>query len=183
MSSTRFAALALAATALAVSGCGGSSKPNSSTTAAATTTTATTAASTALPPATVLKVATGTPLTHAQLIAKADEICGRTNVKRAAIVTTSRAQFGQAMPQVAIYDATESAELSKLVPPQALRHDWGLILGDLQLYTQYTNAVAGYARTNKLNSAAPLIETAERIHLRMASIAERDGVVRCAHFK
>jgi ABC-type transport system substrate-binding protein len=179
---TQFAAMTLAMTALAASGCGGSSKSGSTTTAVATST-ATTAVTTPLPPVTAVKVATGTPLAHAQFIAKADAICARANVKRATINVVNKSEYARELPQAAIYDATETDELSKLVPPAALAHDWAQIVGDFRLFTEYTDTVARYAQANKLNAGVSVIQTAERIHRRLAKIAARDGLTHCARFK
>lgn len=179
---TQFAAITLATTAFAVCGCGGSSKSGSTTTAVATPT-ATTAVTTPLPPVTMIKVATGTPLTHAQFITKADEICASANIKRSAINVVNKSEYARELPQAAIYDATETSELSKLVPPAALAHDWAQILGDFRLFTEYTDTFARYAQANKLTAGVPALQTAERVHQRLANIAARDGLTRCAHYK
>lgn len=178
---TRLAAMALTTSALlAASGCGGSSKDTSTT--ASSTTKATAVTATAPPTTPAPKVATGTPLTRAQFIAKANSICTHTNAKRSAIVVVHASEYARELPQAVIYDATETNELSKLVPPDALRHDWSQFLSDFHLYTEYTNTIAKYAQANNLSVGKSLLPAAERIHHRFASIAARDGLTGCVYF-
>jgi hypothetical protein len=172
----QFAAMALATAALlTASGCGGSSKDASTTTVNAATTTP--------PTGTTPKVATGAPLTRAQLITRANTICVNTNNKRAAIVVVHPSEYARELPQAAIYATTETNELSELVPPAALAHDWSKLLDYFHLYAEYTNAFARYTQTHTTNTSGPLLEKAEGIHQRLATIATRDGLTHCATFK
>jgi hypothetical protein len=62
--------------------------------------------------------------------------------------------FARVYPQVAIYDRTEAAELSKLVPPAAMAQDWARIVNNIKLHakyvsdrqemTAYPNTIAGH---------------------------------------
>ena len=84
------------------------------------------------------------------------------------------------MPQIAGYDATEVNELSRLVPPTALAHDWGVILGDLHLNTEYVSAVARYAQAKELAAARPSLQKAQRLYPRLVQIETRNGLTSCA---
>jgi hypothetical protein len=182
--------LGIAVSALAVAGCGGSSKTGSTASVAAATTTAaatattTTATTTAAPPtvtATTVKVATGKPLTVTTLIAKGDAICARTNTKISTISVKSEADFKRVLPQVAIYNSIESNELDKLVPPASLASDWARIINAAHLYSTYVNRIASDAQTSSYASTSgPLIQTAESVHRQMASMARHDGFKHCA---
>jgi hypothetical protein len=188
----QLAALALVATSLAASGCGGSSKTETATSAAtptATTSTTTDVASTTspLPPATPVKVATGKPLTRAQLIAKADAICARTNVKVDAVSTRVDAptsvvkkEIAQGFPRVAIYERRETNELIKLVPPASMAHDWGLIISDFHRYVEYADAAARYAEAKNLKAVVPLIKPGEKVHEHLNAVAKRAGFKYCS---
>lgn len=195
MSHTQLAALALAAASLALGGCGGSSKTTASTITATTSadstpTTSTTAASTSLPPATVVKVATGTPLTRAQLIAKGDAICARVNAQVDKVTTqvnvppnVARREFLEGFSKAARYETIETNELSKLVPPASLAHDWGLIVNDFHRYVQYADAAARAAEAKDIKAIEPLIKPGEAIHEKLDAIAKRDGFKYCSGIK
>jgi ABC-type Fe3+-hydroxamate transport system substrate-binding protein len=190
MSHTQLAALALAAASLALCGCGGSSKTTVSTaasSAAATTATTTTIASTSLPAATTVKVAVGAPLTRAQLLAKGDAICARINVQVDKVTTqassspnVSRQEFYEGIPKVARDYATEANELSKLVPPASLAHNWETILSDLHRYVQYEDLAAHEAEVKDAKAIVALIAPAEAIHAKLDAIAKRDGFRYCS---
>jgi hypothetical protein len=195
MSHTQLAALALTAASLALSGCGGSSKTTASTITATTSAdstpaTSTTAASTSLPPATTVKVAVGTPLTRAQLIAKSDAICARVNAEVDKISTKVNAppsvaqrEFLEGFPKVARYETTETNELSKLVPAASLAQDWELIISDFHRYVQYADASAHAAEAKDINAITPLIQPAEALHAKLNAIAKRDGFKSCSGIK
>jgi hypothetical protein len=175
-----FAALALAATTLAVSGCGGSSKAGSTTTARAATAPATTASTTNAPiPTTPVTIASGKPLTRAQWIARGDAICARTNMKLKAISVVSTRDYARVLPQAAIYDRIEATELSKLVPPASMARDWMQIVNGYQLFGDYTSRVAEYAQANNFAPATPLTQMGEKVHKHLAAIAKRDGFKQC----
>lgn len=181
---TQLAALALAAISLAASGCGGSSK-GKATSAAATATATTTSATTGsiatpatLPTTTVAP--TGKPLTRAQLIAHADAICARTNLKLSTVSAVDKNEFARVLPQVAIYFSSESSELGKLVPPTGMAHSWSQIFGDIRLYSEYTNTVAKYAQANNFSAAAPLIHDAEELHQKLVILAKHEGFTYCS---
>jgi hypothetical protein len=170
----QLAALALASTALAVSGCG-SSKTGSTTTAASTTTPTATAITTS-----TVSVATGKPLTRAQLIAKGDAICAITNTKRLGATASSKAELVRTLPQLALYNGEESESLSKLVPPASMAHDWTLIVNDLHLYGEYANSAAQYAKENQEKTAGHQYEKAIKLIEQVMSTGRRDGFKYCS---
>jgi hypothetical protein len=178
---TQLAALALAATSFAASGCGGSSKTGT-TTPAATTSAATNAAATTspLPPATPVKVATGQPLTRAQLIAKGDAICARANKLVDTVNVVTKHEIERGFPRAAAFERMETNELSKLVPPASMAHDWGLIISDFHRYVEYADVAARYSEAKKLKAIAPLVPPSEKIHEHINAIAKRDGFKYCS---
>ncbi|HEV7936503.1 MAG TPA: hypothetical protein VGP18_00580 [Solirubrobacteraceae bacterium] len=197
MSHIRLAALALTAVSLALGGCGGSSKTTASTVAATATTTAdstqatsTTAAGASVPAATIVRVASGTPLTRAQLIAKGDAICAHVNAEVDKVDTQPNVPASvelrevlEGYPKVARYETTETNELSKLVPPAALAHDWGLIVNDFHRYVQYADALASDAEAKNIKAIGPLIQPAEAVHEKLNAIAAHDGFKSCSGVK
>ncbi|MFZ1926566.1 MAG: hypothetical protein WAU42_10530 [Solirubrobacteraceae bacterium] len=126
-----------------------------------------------------MKAPAGKPLTRAQLIARADAICARTNAERESISVGSQAAFRRVLPQAAIYNSTQSKELNKLVPPASLAHDWSGIINAAQLFSEYVDQVAYYAQTGKRN-LSPLIHTAEVVHQQMTVIFRHDHFKQCA---
>lgn len=184
MSRNALAALTLAATVLAASGCGGgssgSSSSKSSATAAGTTAASTTGAAVTPPPVTPVAVATGTPLTRAQLIAKANAICGRTNAKLAAMGFITVKEIERVFPQEVIYRTRETNELSKLVPPAGMVHTWSTLINDFHVYSAYSQAIVPYAHAHNLHGALPLVSPTEKAEARLHSDAAHAGIARCA---
>lgn len=174
---TPFAALALAAAVSAMSGCGGSSKTVSST---APTTRSGAASTPALPPATPVTVATGTPLTRAQLLASADAICARRNARVESVAIQSSADFIRMMPQIAIYNTTQANELSKLVPPASMRSVWTVILTDFHRYGEYMNRLAAYAPQRNPAVLGATLKSSERLRARLDALAKREGFKQCS---
>ncbi len=179
----QFIALALTVSALLAAGCGSSSKTGSTTSADAKTsaTTSTTTTTAAGPPKiskVIVTAPAGKPLTHAQLIARADAICARRNANIASLTVGSQAAFKRVLPQAAIYDSTESKELNKLVPPASLAHDWSGIINTDQLFSEYVDQVVYYAQTGTRN-LSPLIRTTGVVRQQMLAIARRDGFKQC----
>lgn len=182
MSRTRLAALTLAATALAASGCGGSSKNTASPSATATTGTIAAGgagASESIPSPASIKAATGKPLSRARFIAAADAICAKTNTKLAAVTVITSKELARQLPQVVIYDATETDELSKLVPPASLAQDWSRILNDFHRFTEYSRAVAKDVQAKNIKAASPSIVAAQKLHQELNATATRDGFRHC----
>lgn len=184
MSHARLAALALASISLLAAGCGKSSKSssNASSAASATPTTASTTTTTtdASRGTATVKAASGRPLTRAQLIARADAICARTDTKLATILVLTTKEFARVLPQIAAYASSEARELSRLVPPANMAHSWSQLLGDFHLYGEYTNTIDGYARANNLHAASPLIDKADALRQETKLLAGREGFKRCS---
>lgn len=168
----QIAALALAATALVVSGCGSSK--------AASTTTASTTAATSTVTTTPIKLATGTPLTRAQLIAQGDAICASTLTKFGTITVKTKAEFLRVLPEGAIYLTTEAEELGKLVPPASMIHDWTQIVNDIHFASEYTTRSDRYFKEKQANTANQLYAKANKLVKQSRVIAARDGFKRCS---
>lgn len=178
---TYLAALALAAITLVVAGCGGSSKTESATTAAAVTT-PTTTTTPAIPPVatTSVKLATGTPLTRARLIAKAEAICEREHNKLLTVSLRSQSDYAREVPQVAIYDSIELHELSKLVPPASMDKPWVQVLSLDQLFSEYINRIANYAQAKNYSSVVSVLKVAEQVRKQLFALTKRDGIKNCS---
>jgi len=178
---SQFASLALAATALAICGCGGSSKTTSTTSAATTSTPATTASapitSTTTPS---VKTASGEALTQAELIAKADAICARINTKRSSVVVSTAQQYKTLVPQLATYEQAAVAELATLVPPASMAGDWKLIVAGSQQLADNITKLGEYAKANRLGSQNALVASNEKTQEQLTAVAKRAGFKDCA---
>ncbi len=176
----QFVALTLVAIALVASGCGGSSKTESATTAAAVTT-PTTTTTPATPPVTTksVKLATGTPLTRARLIAEAEAICEREHTKLMTVSLKTQSDYARETPQVAIYDSTEFHELSKLVPPASMDKGWVQVLSLDQLLSEYVNQIANYAQAKNYSSVASVLQVAEQVRRQLYALTKLDGIKNC----
>jgi hypothetical protein len=172
MSRTQLAAIAVAATALAISGCGGSSK----TSATATTTAAST------PPASTADTAppNGKPLTRAALIAAGDAICARANAKTIVLQASSIKELARIYPQVAIYHRAEAAELKKLVPPASLANDWSRMISDLERQSRYVNEVARDINKQDERAARHPFEMADTTIGDLIETGKRAGFAHCS---
>jgi hypothetical protein len=179
------AALALAAFALVVSGCGSSSK-SSATTSAANTTTATTTSSTSAPttttttPVVAVKLATGKPLTHTQWLAKGDAICARLNNQLAASGVKSIRELGQVLPQAAAYEHAELAQLVKLVPPAADAKSWQEFLAETQRWAENSTKLGQSAQTAQFSLNEPLVGITRKLHEHLAHRAKHQGFKECS---
>jgi predicted lipid-binding transport protein (Tim44 family) len=177
----RLAALGLVTTALVAAGCGSSSKTSSTQKSAANSAVSTPAVSTpASPPTTKAKLATGKALTKAQLIAKADAICARSNAKTSAIPARSVQDLPRVLPQVAIYNRAEAAELAKLVPPSSLTHDWSQMINDLELHSHYSEEVVQLMKSSKPEAAGQPFHQSTVVLEDLLTRARHDGFKRCS---
>lgn len=175
-----FAAFSLAATtALAASGCG-SSKPSPTSSAASATTATTTPSSV---PTTPVTLATGRPLTRAQLIARGDAICASAITKLTATTVRSTPEFARALPQAAIYLGAEAEGLSRLVPPASMTHDWTLIVNDIHFASQYVSRSAQYFKEKLERSAGQLYAKANLLNTQSKAIARRNGFKGCSRVR
>jgi hypothetical protein len=171
-------ALALAAIALAATGCGGSSKSATGNAAATTPSTARTAP-TPTRPAHTIALATGTPLTRARWIAKGDAICARVNREVAGTPANSVSDYARLLPQIAAYYSKEATDLSKLVPPTSMAHDGEQIVNGLQLLSEYLSKSGQAFQAGNVSAGSQLFRTALTIQEQPIAVAERDGFKKC----
>jgi ABC-type transport system substrate-binding protein len=173
----QMAASALAATMLAVAGCGGSSKTAATTAAATSTGSATTGS------ATTPSTATGPAKTtaEAEFIARGDAICAHLKAQINASPVSKATDFARVLPQVAAYEQAEQAELSKLTPTAALVNDWKHILSDTRKMAEGTVKLAEYVKSHN-NSTVPssLLRPVRIAHENLAHIAKHDGFTQCS---
>ena len=178
------AALALATTAFVASGCGSSSSTTTTTTTAASTP-ATTASTTTPPVATVpapptIALASGTPLTRAQLITKGEAICTRLNAQLGASTAKSLAELARALPVAAAEEKAEFVQLVKLVPPATMASAWREFLAETKQWSEDSEKLAISTQTQQLSLTAPLVQSTRAIHEHLAHVAERAGFKECA---
>ncbi len=180
------AALALIATSLVASGCGGSSKTVTTSAAATSTPTTTVSTATTAPattttaPVVTVQIAAGRPLAPAEWKAKAENICGRLNAELNAIKVKSTSELTTVLPQVAAYERIEVAELAKLVPPPSKAGDWQQFLNDTLQWAEDSSKLAGSSKLGDAISRSPLVETAKKLHEHFAKIVAHDGFKECA---
>jgi hypothetical protein len=150
MSPTQLAALALAATTLAASGCGGSSK------------------------------ATTSSLSRSELIAKADAICARVHAEYHANGYTTSQSIAHLAPLVAGDEQTGVDELRALHAPASMVSDWNMIVDVDQIVADNTAKLGQYAKENNLKAATPLYTANLKRQKEALTAAARDGFKECA---
>jgi hypothetical protein len=153
---------ALAITALAVTGCGASTK-SSGTSGSITS-----------------SEAAEQTLTRPNLIAKADAVCHRVNMKRTSNKIGSQQEIAHSATELASYERHALTELNKLVPPAFLANDWRQILANRQTIADDTLAVGRDVNSNNVTAAHTLLSEIEQVQRRMFAIARRDGFNDCA---
>ena len=171
---TQLAALALAVVAVTASGCG-SSKSTTTTTAAQTA-----ASTTATSSTTPTTIATGTPLSRAQWITQGDAICESTEDKVNALAARTSAEVIDALPQAAIYYASEAESLGKITPPKSMTHDWEQIVNDIHLFGEYTNIVSQNIKQHHVAFSNELRAKIAKLQANMIGTAKRDGFKWCS---
>jgi hypothetical protein len=164
------AALALAATTLAVSGCGGSSKTESSKTPAATGTPATTAAVTAEPG----------KLARTELIAKAEAICARINAKRSSTTIRTHRDYGRLLPSLGAYERAAAAEMSKLTPPASIANDWKQIVAGAHTIAESIVKLGKDSASNNSRAGQAILSELTTVRQQISSIAHRQSLKECA---
>jgi hypothetical protein len=180
MSHTRLAAVALTATTLAASGCGGSTTKSQSANSTNAGTSAGQPATTPQPPTRAEAPARGPRLTRAELIAKADAICARLNRQAGSVRNTSLRGVGSTAPLVAGYFRAAFAELRRLTPPAAMARDWKAIVSDIQPVAGEVVIMGKYASDNDPASTAKVESRIARVQLHRIAIAKRNGFRDCA---
>ncbi len=177
MSPARLITLALAATTLAASGCGGSSKTVS--------TDASTSAATAITdtaPTTPSKpiVATGKPMTRAELISVAGEVCKRINSRHTSLKLSTQQSIIREIPLFAAYQRASLDELSKLIPPASMKHDWKQFTAAAHTLAIDTTAFGEYAQTNHVEAAfKQILPKIGKDEHHVGALARHDSIVEC----
>jgi hypothetical protein len=145
MEARKLTAATLAATTMAIAGCGGSAKP----------------------------------LTHAELVSKADAICKTVTAKFATKSASSVKDIARVAPELAAFEQKALSELSKLVPPANLESDWKQFVAGAELLAENTSKLGEYAKANNLKAAGKLIISSETTQHQMRAIAKRNGLTEC----
>ncbi|MFZ2112973.1 MAG: hypothetical protein WAU77_04490 [Solirubrobacteraceae bacterium] len=135
----------LAATTVAIAGCGGSEKP----------------------------------LTHAELVSKANAICKTVTAKFATRSANSVQDIARVAPELADFEQKALSELSKLVPPADLESDWKQFIASAEMLAENTSKLGEYAKANNLKAAGQLIRSSETTQRQMQAIAKRNGLTEC----
>lgn len=121
-----------------------------------------------------------TTLTRAELIAKADAICGRVNQRRELVTIKKPQDFLTLLPAFATYERAAYAEFDKLTPPAALAGGWRELVLQAQTIARDTSTVGVYAKAGRIGAARALLEALNPSQKRMDAIARRDGMGECA---
>jgi len=170
MINRRLAALALAVTIVAASGCGNSTK---------------TVSSTAKPEKTQIQskpARATTALTRRDLVVRANAICKHLHARLAATNTTvgKVQELWRITPQIAVYERAALAELIQLTPPSALTDDWQQVVNDARLIADNMVKLGEYAQANKLKQVNSLLTANQKTERRVAATSKRDGFKQCA---
>jgi hypothetical protein len=171
---SQLAALALAATTLAVSGCGGSSKTGSTGATAATSTTTTTTTTTTT--ATSAK-----PVTPADaiVIAKTGAICERIRARSASLRFGTRQAIARSLPRFAAYQRAALAELRKLVPSASLAHEWQRFEAAAHVLAGDMTRAGEYAKAYHFAAVRPLSRKVAEDKENMTTLAKRAAITGC----
>ncbi len=174
MRRTPLAVLALAASVLAASGCGGSTKASSQ---AASTTVAGSPAG-----ATATQTAPSGPLTRAQLIEKGEAICYRLNVKRSSTRISQPGDYERFVPVLAATELAAATEMGNLTPPPALAGEWREMIAGAHAIGEVTGHFPHYseASNNKLAHRYDVILS--HAVEQLTGAARRAGFKECARF-
>jgi hypothetical protein len=176
----QFATLALAGTALAASGCGGSAKPSSQTTSA--TNVASSSQTTAAATTTQSQPSSPTPpLTTVQLIAKADPICARVNAERVSNIIRSKQDYIRVSSEVSSYQQRAIAELVRLIPPASLASTWNTILDGYRTFASDMATISHDVATNQTSTANDVLAASGKIQRQTAAVARRAGFKDCGN--
>jgi hypothetical protein len=119
-------------------------------------------------------------LTRADLIGRADAICGRINAQISAHPYRTRQAIARLASQQAAYEHAAIAELSALVPPVSVAADWKQIIADARTLADDTAKLAVYAKANNLKSGFALVSSDAPVHARMLALAKRNGFKECS---
>lgn len=122
------------------------------------------------------------PLTRAELTVKANAICKTVNTKL--LVSTKRGgnnrqALARITSELASFEQSALAELSKLVPPTALEVEWKQLIAGAETLAENTARLGEYAKQNNLKGVHQLIASTEVVQHRMEATAKRLGLVAC----
>jgi hypothetical protein len=119
------------------------------------------------------------PLTHAELVSKANAICETVTAKFATKSASSERDVARIAPELAASEQKALSELSKLVPPTDLESDWKQFISGAEMLAENTSKLGEYAKANNLKAARQLIGSSETTQHQMQAIAKRDGLIEC----
>jgi hypothetical protein len=167
------AAPSVVALVLVISGCGGAGK--STVESASKTQGASTASSPTQSP-------TARHVSRAQLTAEVNEICRRTEARRAPLRIATAADYATVLPQVAAYQRTMVAELRRLAPPPSFAAGWAQFLTQAGTLASDAARVGEYAQQSNLQAGHRFLEGFATARLKLHAIARRVGFRGCAKF-
>jgi hypothetical protein len=119
------------------------------------------------------------PLTHAELVSKANAICKTVTAKFATKSANSVQDIARIAPELAAFEQKALSELSKLVPPVDLESDWKHFIAGAEMLAENTSKLGEYAKTNNLKAAHGVITSSETTQHQMQAIAKRNGLTGC----
>lgn len=122
----------------------------------------------------------GKPLTRAQLIRQANEICERVNKRRATVDFGTQASIAAYMPALAAFEHGAADELARLRPPAGLRADYRRIVRGAEVLASESARYGEYARTGNLAGEGRLLHSAGLAQTKMARIARRHRLRACS---
>jgi hypothetical protein len=135
--------------------------------------------------ATVLAAASGCGeskgLSRAELIAKADPICRRTNDKLDSNPLTLQ-NVARIAPEAAAYEKQSAAELAKLAPPASMARDWKAIVDGFQITGEDLAKVGEYAKVKNLKAAVLSAAKLSNAQHDRAVTASRNGFKDCSRY-
>jgi hypothetical protein len=173
MTRNRIATLALTASLLTVSGCGGSSAPSSS----GTTSTGAHAAATSA----AVVTRTG-PLNREEMLTRGDAICYRLNAERHSTYIGSREDFARLIPPLAAKELAGAEEMSKLIPPPSLKQAWEKIVENSRTLAEVTGRFHTWAEASNLKLSRPVDAIMTKAMDEVEQVAKKAGFKDCARF-
>jgi len=164
--------------ALALTGCGGAS--GAATTSDAGAGTGSTAGSRSVGEAGVASSSSPT-LSSAQLIARADAICTRSNEGIAAIApkSGSRQEIKRVVPRHVALERAAIGELERLVPPASLAEGWNSMLGYRRTLAAELDRLLLAAERGDKSSARGLTVSKRHVHTELKAVADKVGFRAC----
>jgi len=119
------------------------------------------------------------PLTHAELVSKANAICKTVTTRLAKNSIKNEQDIARVAPELASFEQIALSKLSKLVPPAYLESDWKQFIAGAELLAENTSKLGEYAKANNLKAGGTLIRSSETTQHQMQAIAKRDGLSEC----